>query len=273
MSPRAGALPVELGSAIIGLVDPHPGHERAFHHWYERDHLYSAAAAAPGTLSVALWLAPPELRALRMPRDNPITGDADRGTHLSTIWIQHGRLDEQTAWTDAEMKRQRAEPGRLFPQRDHLYTHRYRYCGAARRAANGVPPEVALDRGYAGIVASWVVKPPEQNLDDFECALRERFLPDRLSGSPIELAVVLALRPKPASWPDDFPEPPGLGERLLVLWFLEVDPREAWAIHFESLGADLARGGFGELLLAAPFLRSIPGTDRHVEALRESGPA
>ncbi len=85
---------VELGAAIVALIEPHAGHERAFHRWYERDHLYSLGRAAPGTLAASLWLAPPALRALRTPRENAITGDAQLGTHLSTFWIQRGLLEE-----------------------------------------------------------------------------------------------------------------------------------------------------------------------------------
>ncbi|MEZ4216465.1 MAG: hypothetical protein R3E88_08310 [Myxococcota bacterium] len=253
--------PVELGHALVGFLEPHAGHERAFHRWYARDHLYRAGVCAPGTLAARLWIAPPDLRALREPRGaNPIGGDAARGTHLSTFWVQQGALDEQQRFVAASMEAQRAR-GESFPHRDHLFTHRYRHAGSVRRDPDGVPPELALDHRYAGLVAAWVDCAPGQPLAGLESALRERALPALLAGSPAELAVVLALMPKPPEWPADFPEPPGLGQRLLVLCFVAGDVRDAWPAHFAGLASRLAAHGAGTLALAAPFDADVPGVD------------
>ena len=35
---------VDLGAGIFALHDPHPGHERDFNRYYERDHMYAAGA-------------------------------------------------------------------------------------------------------------------------------------------------------------------------------------------------------------------------------------
>jgi hypothetical protein len=252
---------IQLGSAIVGLFQPHAGHERAFHRWYERDHLYTLGASAPGTLAASLWVAPKALRGLRLPRgDNPITGPSERGTHLSTFWIQRGMLDEQQAWVTSRMERQR-EAGTLFPHRDHLYTHRYEVRACVRRDPDGVPPELALHRGYPGVVACWIERRAGQALAELDTALCERALPRFIDDSPIELAIVLDLLPRPASWPADIPEPPGLGERLLALCFLAKPPSEVFGDVFADLADTLADASAGELLLAAPFDANVPGVD------------
>ncbi|MFP6687517.1 MAG: hypothetical protein VB934_22550, partial [Polyangiaceae bacterium] len=74
---------IELGHVLVGFIQPHAGYEQRFHRWYERDHLYRAGKAAPGTIGASLWVAPPDLRALREPAGpNPISGSAERGSHL-----------------------------------------------------------------------------------------------------------------------------------------------------------------------------------------------
>lgn len=60
----------------------------------------------------------------------------------------------------------------------------------------------------------------------------------------------------------------GVGTRLTLLWFLERDPREVWADHFTGLDAEIAGTGLGRLELAAPFIPTVPGTDRYVDELR-----
>lgn len=253
---------IELGHALVAFIQPHAGHERAFHRWYERDHLYTLGASAPGTLAASLWLAPPELRARRIPSSpdggNPIAGSLDRGTHLSTFWIQRGMLDEQQAWVTERMERQR-EQGLLFAHRDHLYTQRYAVRACLRRDPDGVPPELALHHGYPGIVASWVEKRPGASLAELDAALCESTLPRQMAGSPIELAVVLELLPKPESWPASIPEPEGLGERLLVLQLLAAPPADAFDATFGDLESCLSADAAGRLLLSAPFAANVPG--------------
>jgi hypothetical protein len=252
---------IELGHALVALIQPHAGHERAFHRWYERDHLYTLGASAPGTLAAALWVAPRALCARRLPSGaNAITGDPDRGTHLSTFWIQRGLLDEQQAWVTDRMARQR-EAETLFAHRDHLYTQRYDVRACVRRDPDGVPPELALHHGFPGIAASWVATAPGQTLSELDRALCEDALPRCLAGSPIALAIVLDLLPKPESWPADIPEPPGLGERLLVLHFLDRPVHEIWEGAFGDHAEVLADAGAGQLLLCAPFAANVPGVD------------
>jgi hypothetical protein len=60
----------------------------------------------------------------------------------------------------------------------------------------------------------------------------------------------------------------GVDTRLTLLWFLETDPRECWEDHFGGLEEAVAEGGLGKVELVAPFIPTVPGTDRYVDTLR-----
>ncbi len=38
---------VAIGGALITMVEPHVGHERAYNRWYEDDHFYAGAMCMP----------------------------------------------------------------------------------------------------------------------------------------------------------------------------------------------------------------------------------
>lgn len=60
----------------------------------------------------------------------------------------------------------------------------------------------------------------------------------------------------------------GVGTRLTLLWFLQDDPRDQWRDHFADLDAAVRASGLGEVQLVAPFIPTVPGTDRYVDELR-----
>jgi len=60
----------------------------------------------------------------------------------------------------------------------------------------------------------------------------------------------------------------GVDTRLTLLWFLEKDPRECWDEHFAGLDGAVAEGGLRRVELVAPFVPTVPGTDRYVDRLR-----
>jgi hypothetical protein len=60
----------------------------------------------------------------------------------------------------------------------------------------------------------------------------------------------------------------GVDTRLTLLWFLESDPRDCWQQHFADLGEAVGASGLGRVELAAPFIPTVPGTDRYVADLR-----
>jgi hypothetical protein len=265
-APHPSDLRVELGHAIFAFVEPHRGHERAWNRWYERDHLVAAGSCAPWTMATARWLATRRLKALRYPKQNPICQPVERGTFLAAIWIQKGRFEEQQSWV-AERMRVLAAHGRNFERRDVLTTAGYDYLGAALRDEDGVPPELALDRRYPGIVLVWTERRPGTSLEGLRGWLAGEFLPGVVEKSPIALALLFTPKPKASWWPKAAPEVPGVGERILVACFGEEDPAACFAPRFADLGAALDAGGRGRTLLVAPFAPVVPGTDPPADEL------
>ena len=266
MSEHASNERVELGHAIFGFVEPHAGHELAWNRYYERDHLIAAGACAPWTIAVQRWLATRRHKAVRYPRENPIAQPFDKGSFVAGIWIQRDRLVDQQAWVAEQMAILGAQ-GRTFEQRDVLTTAGYDYLGGAFRDADGVPAELALDRRYPGIVLAWVERAPGQSLEALRDGLLGDVLPGLLEKSPTAQALCFTPLPKADWWPKASPEVPGVGERVLVVSFVERDPLDVWDECFAGLGAALEGGGCGRTLFVAPFAAVVPGVDPDLEEL------
>jgi hypothetical protein len=98
--------------------------------------------------------------------------------------------------------------------------------------------------------------------------LRARRLPKRLAGSPAALVTVFRPTPLPLDRMSYVEQVEGVDTRLTLLWFLEADPRDCWEAHFAGLGEELDGSGLGRLELLAPFIPTVPGTDRYVDRLR-----
>ena len=63
---------VRIGGALITMVEPHPGHERAYNRWYEDDHFYAGATAGPWMFAGRRYVATRDLQLLRYPEDSPV---------------------------------------------------------------------------------------------------------------------------------------------------------------------------------------------------------
>ena len=265
-TPQPSDRRVELGHAIFALVEPHRGHELAWNRWYERDHLIAAGSAAPWTLSTQRWIATRREKALRYPARNPICEPISRGSFLAAIWIQNGRYDDQQRWV-AEQMGVLAAQGRNFDRRDVLTTAGYDYLGGALRDADGVPPELALDRRYPGVVLLWIERRTGTSLDALRAWLTGELLPGVIEKSPIAMALCFTPKPKAAWWPKAAPEVPGVGERILAACFVEADPAAGFEPRFAGLGAAIDAGGRGRALFVAPFVPLVPGVDPPVDEL------
>lgn len=255
--PAAGVI---LGHAIIGLIEPHAGHERAWNRYYERDHLIAAGSSAPFTFSTQRWIATRGHKAVRAPRDNPITQPCDKGSFLAALWVEKDRLAEQQKWV-AGMMPMLAAQGRTFERRDVLSTTAWDLLGAAARDVDGVPPELALERRYPGVVLAWLERRPECSLATLRDALLGEVLPPWLAASPTAQTLLFTPLPKADWWPKAAPEVPGVGDRILVFCFCDRDPLDVWNDHYASLAERLASGGRARVLLVAPFVPVVPGVD------------
>lgn len=263
--PPAVPPPVALGSAIFALHDPHPGHERAFNRYYERDHLYAAGAMAPWTISARRWVATAPLKALRYPDPGPF-GPARLGSYLAAYWIQAERLGEQQAWVSEQMSALDAA-GRTFAERDVQTATTYDHLGAWQRDDDGVPPFMALDHDYRALMWVIVERASDTPLATLGSWLLEEWLPSTLDGSAVAQVAAFTPRPKEPWWPAAAPEVPGVGDRLVLGAFVETDVHSVWDDHFAGFGAALDATGRARCLLAAPFVPTEPGTDRYTDEL------
>lgn len=256
---------IELGAAIFALIEAHPGHERAFNRWYERDHMICGGMSGPWTLGAGRYAATRELKALRYPDPSPIASPIGAGSYLSSFFLQKNHLDDQQRFV-ADRIAGLPEDRRSFDARDHISTQRYRYLGGAFREADGVPAELALERRYPGLVCSWLVRRPEYALADVAQWLLDDALPQwQRDAAGVAMSLVFELLPKPDFWPASIPDPPGLGDRLFVAHFLEEEPLSLWSPHFTNLGPQLEASGRVTLQLCAPFVVTLPGSDVYID--------
>jgi hypothetical protein len=233
---------VTIGTAIVAYIEPHEGQAREFNRWYERDHFYAATTAGPGAFAGARWVATRACKSVR-PAGAVWFGDPARGSFLTTVWLLDGAQPEWDAWVARQMDALRAED-RMFAGRDHLHTAVYRYCCEVR-ADDGPSAAVALDHGFAGVIAIAV----PADAESAEACARE------IVGPELPVAVALAQERVILSQTD----PPA---HSLVLGFTPDDPLEAWRSRVEPALTRLPTVGF-----AGPFVRTIPGTDAYVDDL------
>jgi hypothetical protein len=260
--------PVELGHAIFALHEPHEGHEIAFNRWYERDHMYAGGIMAPWTMAGFRYVATGALKDLRYPEsdDGPFGGPSRRGSFLACYWIQRDRLEEQQQWVAGVMADLSGDPARTFEHRDAVSVTTYDYLGGVLRDADGVPAELALDRRYPGLVWTVLERTPETSLADLVRWLLDDHTPNAIEGTLTAMVLAFTPRPKASWWPAAAPEVPGVGDRLVVAHFLDEDPRRVWA-PFAGLGHSIDRSGRARTLLVAPFIPTVPGTDKHCDDL------
>jgi hypothetical protein len=252
--------PVKLGSIMITMVEPHQGHQVAYNRWYERDHQYSGVMIGPYTLAVGRFVATKDLKALRYPDPSPVAPDR-KGSYVALYWIVDQHHDDWWRWGRKQVVvLHQAE--RMFPHRDHVHTQLYRFDGAVSRDDDGVPPELALDRRFPGMVAVWCKTSGDR--DEAVASLKSSAVPDALKGSSASMCLTFLPFPMPPGQPSDVPSSTDDDQRFLQIWFCERDPSEMWDV-FESLPK--AYGDTAEILLAAPFKGTIPGTDTYTDQL------
>ncbi|MBL7621394.1 MULTISPECIES: hypothetical protein [unclassified Frankia] len=278
-----GPYSVEIGSALITMVEPRPGHERAYNRWYEDDHFFAGAMAMPWMFTGRRWVATRELQLLRRPDDSAIAQPVTLGCYIATYWITKGRQEDHMRWTVATNQRLLPD-GRVYLDRDHVFTAFQRYLGVSYRdvPAPGQPAQPrdihALEYPYQGLVVEVIDAPAEsaavsEGGDGTGVArvldwLRTERAPRVLGASGAAMGLYFTPLPLPDNRMSYVKQVEGLGRRVTVLWFLETDPRQVWDGVFAGAGEDAERGGAGRLELVAPFIPTLPGTDAYVDELR-----
>jgi hypothetical protein len=264
---------VAIGGALITMVEPHAGHERAYNRWYEDDHFYSGAMHGPWTFAGRRFVAPKALRDRRASVASSAVQPPDAGCYISLYWTTRGHEEDNERWSYVAMNEALMPHGRGFTERTHVYTAFHRYRFGLVRDAGPMKPHLALDAGFAGLLVEIVDAAPSAELEPLEAWLRDEHLPQFLAGSPA--AMVLAFTPVPFTQgrieqpgtPAVQP-PEGVGKQLCLLWFLDRDPRELDDRTLRAHHEGIAARGSGELRFSGPFIPTDVGTDRHVDELR-----
>nr|WP_043487426.1 MULTISPECIES: hypothetical protein [Streptomyces] len=263
-----GPYGVRPGHALITMVEPHPGHEYTYNRWYEDDHFIAGAMAMPWIFAGRRWVATRELRQLRYPEKSAIAQPVTAGCYITVYWLTEGRYAEHMKWTVGINKRLNRD-GRVYQDRTHVFTAFQDHEATVYRDGAAGPRDFhALDHPYAGLVVEVVdAEGPERRAELLEW-LRTRHLPKRLAGSPAAMVTGFRPTPLPLDRMSYVKQVEGVDTRLTLLWFLQRDPRECWERHFTGLDEDVARSGLGRVELVAPFIPTVPGTDRYVDELR-----
>lgn len=261
-----GSVETRLGHALILLFEPHAGHERAYNRWYEDDHFYIAGRAAPWAFAGRRWVAPRELQALRLSDDSALKDQG--GCYLTLQWVLAGRGGEFQAWTLAMLDRLRRE-GRGFAERSHVYSTYQDYVGAVYRDPGGPRDIHALDYPYRGVVLEVIEVEPAKPVADLQDWLVSSHIPQKLTGSPAAQCLVFReARADGAMLARAGRGAPDFQERITLLWFLESEPQTCWTNMFGDELESIEASQAGRLVLAAPFIPTLPGTEAYVDQLR-----
>jgi hypothetical protein len=220
---------VKLGSMLFTLVEPHRGHEVAYNRWYERDHFYAGCMVGPWLFAGRRWVATRALKDLRTGTRPDLFGEPGGGSYLAVYWVIDGRHDDHFDWGLRQVKWLHAND-RMFAERDHIHTLLYRFDGMTD-PTDTVPPELALDHPYRGLVAT--ITEGDGNVMG-------------LGFRPVPLA---ADAPVTQQGLDD------LERRTMTLTFLDHEPT----------AADMPDAP--NVLWSAAFIPTIPGTDTYTDQL------
>jgi hypothetical protein len=246
---------------LFTLVEPHQGHEVPYNRWYERDHFYAGCMIGRWQFAGARYVATRDCKAKRYPSDSPIAPDPNVGSYLAIYWVLDEHHDEWNEWGVEQVNWLHAND-RMFEERDHIHTLLYNHGWAVGRDDDGIPPELALDHPYTGLVVQFV-----ERADGVDWRQLEPWFADRRSDTPgIGQTLCMRAIPLPDGAPVTQPGLDNLRQRSLLLRFADVDPAVA-AAEAAKQAAELEADGLATLLWSSPFRPTIPGTDTYTDKL------
>ncbi len=262
---QTGPYAAKIGSALITMVEPHPGHDAAYNRWYEDDHFNAGAMAFPWLFAGRRWVATVPYQKLRYPKDSAVAQPVEAGKYISTYWITDGQFEAQMRWAVGTNHRLFADE-RVFIQRDHTFTSFQKYRGVVYRDVSGPRDVHALDYPYLGLVLEVIDSPDAESCEKMLAWLLANRVPG--VGSSVALGTIFQPMPLPADKQPYVKDVEGVDTRLTILWFTEADPKDVWS-EFADAGDRVAASGFGKVELVAPFIPTLPGTEKYVDLLRE----
>ena len=262
--------PIKVGSMLYTLVDPNKGHEAAYNRWYERDHFYGGCMVGPWLFAGSRWVATRELKDLRFPRDetNLLAVPADAGSYVAIYWIHEGHHDEHFAWAGNQVV-ELYKDGRGFNERTHAHTALYHYGETVYRDPDGVPIELALDHTFEGSVTVALQRADGVSADDLALWLRTDGIPPVLDSGSVAMGSTWTperMGDNTSQAPMDLGTSAGGDDRSLQLFFTDTDVRDSWD-RFVDYGERVAASGLATVVGAAPFHRTIVGTDTYTDSL------
>jgi len=258
---------IKLGSILISLLEPKPGHEQEVHRWYERDHIYAGCMIGENFFSSRRWIATRQLKKLRFPQESPITEDISQGSYLTIYWLLHGRYEQALDWSVKQVNQLHAQ-NRMEPPRTNISSGFYQYDWGSFRDDDGVPAELALEHPYKGVAMTFIDSRKDVNPVQLESQYRAA-LDTVQARSKCAMSLCLKNLPLPNNAPSYIPRIPEAitAKRSLLLHFFEEDPIDCWQDFIDDFSAILADTECADIVLAAPFLPTIPGTDIYVDQL------
>ena len=159
--------------------------------------------------------------------------------------------------------------GRGFNERTHAHTALYYYGDTVYRDPDGVPIELALDHHFAGSVTVALQRTDGVSADELAQWLRTEGMPPVLDGGPVALGSTWTpehMGDNTSQAPMDLGTPAGGDDRSLQLFFTDTDVRESWD-RFVDYGERVAASGLATVVGAAPFHRTVVGTDTYTDQL------
>ena len=259
--------PIKVGTMLFTMVEPDRGVEVAYNRWYEHDHFYSGCMIAPDNFAGDRFVATKRLKDLRYPAVSPMTPDPMSGSFLALYWVLKGKHDAWNRWSVDQVKWLHAN-GRMFKERTHIHTVLYDNSWSMQRDNEGTTIELALDRGYAGLVVNVGELADGVEHVQIEEWTRETWGPRAMS-EPWGPDLLNCATPLPLldDAPPDVPRMANADRRFIQMHFLTHDPADGWAEGYGRYGAELEASGLATHLWTAPFIQTVFGTDTYTDEL------
>jgi len=255
---------LELGHALITMIEPEPATIVEYNDWYEGDHSLAGVMTGPGAFSMRRFVATRDLKALRTPADSPVAQPLTDGSFIALYWFERDQIGPHCDWGFPETARL-ASAGRMRGDRRHLSTTYYDLVSASGRGAKPVPPELALANPAQGLIVIYT-----QASEDHEPSAAT--LRDALVADGSKIGSVISFRP---SLPPQVPQMPGAviddptvddDEVMVHCCFVDTVTDGDWPSLVDQVNAVLANLPVTTLLVA-PFVPTVPGTDTYLDQL------
>ena len=188
---------------------------------------------------------------------------------MAIYWVEEGHHDDHfDEWARTQVRGSTAN-GRGFAERKHAHTILYDHIGAVYRDADPVPVDLALDPPTTASSRRGST-PQEATPPALHAKLAESLLPELVKGSSIEIAS--SWTPSAGENDDEGrahgPRHPRRRSRAALPVVLRPTATSATPLdRFRTYTDAVEKAGLADVLLVAPFFRTVVGTDTYVDQL------